>query len=205
MVEAARIQAHPANALELAERWWAIALRGVAAVLFGIFTFLSPAISLFALVLLFALYALTDGVFSLASAVRRARQKVSWGALVFHGLASLAAGVVALIWPNITALVLLLVIAAWALVTGVAQIIAAIRLRKEIRNEWWLGIAGALSVLFGILMFLFPGAGALAVVLWIGAYALVFGAVTLAFAFRLRAFKREQQRQLPAGGVPARA
>jgi uncharacterized membrane protein HdeD (DUF308 family) len=188
----------------LAERWWIVLIRGVAAILFGILTFISPSASLFALVLLFGAYALVDGVFNIGAAVRM-RGEPKWGWLIFEGAISIAAGVLTFLWPGITAFALLILIAVWALVTGVAEIAAAIRLRKYVRGEWLLVLSGVLSVAFGVLMLVYPGAGALAVVLWIGAYAVLFGALLVALAFRLRSWRNQTRRQVPTGGVPAHA
>jgi uncharacterized membrane protein HdeD (DUF308 family) len=190
----------------IASRWWAVTLRGVAGILFGILTFVAPAVSLLALVLLFGWYAIVNGVFALVAALRgRAVGVPRWGSLVVEGIASLVAGVLTLIWPGISALALLVVIAAWAVVTGVAQIAAAVRLRRHVRGEWLLALTGVLSVAFGVLLLVAPGAGALAMVLWIGAYALVFGVLLVALSLRLRSWGRSGTRQLPTGGIPARA
>ena len=167
--------------------WWALAIRGVAAVLFGGLTFLLPAITLATLVFLFGAYAVVEGVFNVIAAARGYREGQTWWALLFEGLVSIAAGVVTFALPGVTAFALLYVIAAWAVITGVFEIVAAVRLREEIRNELWLVLSGILSLAFGVLAMIFPGAGALAVVLWIGAYAVVFGAMLIALAFRLRA------------------
>ena len=144
------------NALLLAERWWSIALRGVAAVVFGLVALFLPMPSLFALVILFGAYAIVDGIFNLVMAGRGARQGRPWGSLVFAGVASVAAGVLTFMWPRITALALVLLIAAWSIVHGVSEIVAAVWLRKQIRGEWLLGLIGALSVAFGVLLVLFP-------------------------------------------------
>ncbi len=173
----------------IARTWWAVLLRGVAGIAFGVVTFLSPGISLAALVLLFGAYAFADGVLALVSAARhRGRDGRAW--TVFDGVAGVAAGVLTLVWPGITALVLLYVVAAWALVTGGFEIAAAIRLRKSIHHEWLLALGGAASVALGILLLVFPGPGALALVLWIGAYALVFGTVLVVLGLRLRSWGR---------------
>ncbi len=179
----------------LARNWWAIALRGVAAIIFGILAFVLPGITLAALVLLFGAYAFVDGVFSLVAAVRGRGGDEPWWALVIEGLAGIAAGLITFFLPGLTALTLLYVIAAWSLVTGVLEIVAAVRLRKTITNEWWLVASGVLSVAFGVLLALFPGPGALALVLWIGAYAVVFGALLVGLAFRLR--KTDEERRVP--------
>jgi len=184
----------------LSRNWWVVLLRGVAGVGFGIITFMAPAISLAALVLLWGAYAFADGVLALVSAIRRRGESDRWWLLLLEGLVGIAAGVLTLIWPGITALALLYLIAAWALVTGVLEIAAAIRLRKIITNEWLLALSGIASLVFGVLLVLFPGAGALTVVLWIGAYALVFGALLIALAFRLRSLGRPHAAR-PAHGI----
>jgi uncharacterized membrane protein HdeD (DUF308 family) len=161
----------------LARNWWTLAIRGAAAIIFGLLTFFLPGVTLAALILLFAAYAIIDGVFNLVAAFRGHTEERSRWLLAVEGLVSVAAGIVAFAMPGLTALVLVYVIGTWALVTGVLEIVAAIRLRDEIPNEWWLGASGALSVVFGLLLMIAPGAGALALVLWIGAYAILFGAL----------------------------
>jgi uncharacterized membrane protein HdeD (DUF308 family) len=171
----------------LTRKWWALALRGLAAVLFGLLTFFVPSITLLTLVLLFGVYALLDGLFNVIAFFRVPAHH--W-ALLIEGVIGIIAGIVTFAWPAITAIVLLYVIAFWAIFTGVFEIIAGIRLRKVITNEWLLLGLGALSLLFGILILFAPGVGALAIVLWIGAYACVFGIALLALAFRLRGHQR---------------
>jgi uncharacterized membrane protein HdeD (DUF308 family) len=171
----------------LARNWWALALRGLVAVLFGLLTFFIPGITLVTLVLLFGAYALVDGLFNVIAFFRVASHH--W-ALLIEGLIGTAAGVLTFAWPAITAIVLLYVIAFWAIFTGIFEIIAGIRLRKVITNEWLLLVIGVLSLLFGILILFAPGVGALAIVLWIGAYAFVFGVFLLALAFKLRGHQR---------------
>jgi uncharacterized membrane protein HdeD (DUF308 family) len=179
----------------LARNWWAIALRGVAAVVFGILALLLPGTTLAALVLLFGAYAIVEGVFSLIAAVRGRTDEPRW-LLALQAIVSLAAGFVTFLWPGLTALVLLYVIAAWALVIGVLQIVAAVRLHSRIRGEGWLVLSGILSVIFGVLMMWAPGAGALALVLWIGSYAIVFGALLIVLAFRLRGGRLQAEERL---------
>lgn len=192
-------------AMTLANRWWSLALRGVAAIFFGILTFISPSRSLFALVILFGAYAVVDGVFNLVLALSGPKAGQRWGVLVFQGIASIVAGVLTFIWPHITAMVLLFLIAFWAIVTGIAEVVTAIRLRKQIKGEWLMGLSGVLSIVFGVLLLIAPGVGALAVVLWIGAYAIIFGALTLGLAFRLRSLSRTPEQHVPTGGVPTAA
>jgi uncharacterized membrane protein HdeD (DUF308 family) len=171
----------------LARNWWALALRGLVAVLFGLLTFFVPAITLVTLVLLFGVYALIDGLFNVIAFFRVPAHH--W-ALLIEGVIGIIAGILTFAWPAITAIALLYVIAFWAIFTGVFEIIAGIRLRKAITNEWLLLVTGVLSLLFGILILFAPGVGALAIVLWIGAYACVFGVFLLALAFRLRGHRR---------------
>jgi uncharacterized membrane protein HdeD (DUF308 family) len=170
----------------LARNWGAIAIRGVAAIIFGLLTFLMPGLTLAALVLLFGAYALVDGVFSIIAAVRRRASDPPWWALLLEGVVGIAAGIVTVALPGLTAVMLIYVIAAWAIVTGVLEVAAAVRLRRQLSGEWRLVLSGVLSIVFGVLMMVAPGAGALAMMLWIGAYAIVFGALLLALAFRLR-------------------
>lgn len=181
----------------LARNWWAVALRGAAAIIFGILTLILPGVTLAVLVLLFGGYALVDGVFNVIAAVRARGGDRPWWVLVLEGIVSIGAGIVTFVLPGLTAVVLLYVIAAWAIITGVLEIVAAIRLRKRITGEWWLGLSGALSIVFGVLLMIAPAAGALALVLWIGGYAVVFGALLIALAFRLRGWRGEERAAMP--------
>ena len=170
----------------LSRNWGWIVVRGVAAVIFGVLALLLPGITLAALVLVWGAYALADGILALIAAFRiRDRGKPFW-ALLIVGILGVGAGILTFLWPGMTALVLLAFIAAWSLVMGVFQIIAAIRLRKTIEHEWLLGLSGLLSVIFGLLMLISPGAGALAVLWVIGAYAIVFGVLLIALGLRLK-------------------
>ncbi len=175
----------------LTRNWWALALRGVAAVIFGILAFLLPGITLAALVLLFGAYAFIDGVLSVVAALRESAMDRRWWALLIEGILGIGAAVVTVIMPGITALVLLYVIAFWAIATGIFEIGTAIRLRREISGEWLMILGGFASLVLGFLLIVFPGAGALAVVWWIGAYAVIFGGLLIGLAFRLRAWRRE--------------
>lgn len=172
----------------LARNWGWMMLRGVAALIFGLLTLFNPGISLVVLVIFFGAYAIVDGIFTIIASVANRREERHWVALLVNGLISLAVGIVTFLWPGITAFALLYLIAAWALITGIMEIVTAIRLREIIRGEWLLVLAGVLSVLFGILLFVRPGAGALAVVLWIGAYAVIFGILLIVLALRLRSW-----------------
>lgn len=182
----------------LASRWWLVALRGVVAILFGFLSWIAPAVSLLALVVFFGAFALVDGAFMVVWGLTH-RRATRWGWLVLRGVTGIVAGILTFFWPGITALALLFLIAAWAIVTGVTELVAAVRLRHQVRGLWLMGAAGVLSIVFGALLVLFPGAGALAVTLWIGAYALVFGVLLLILAFRMRAAHHERDTHADAG------
>jgi uncharacterized membrane protein HdeD (DUF308 family) len=170
--------------IEISSRhWWAFALRGVAAILFGLLAFILPGATLIVLVWLWGAYALVDGVLALLSAFRTDHDH-RWG-LLLEGIVGVGVGIVAFAWPDLTAVALLYIIAAWALLTGVLELVAAVRLRRVIQNEWWLVLSGIVSVLFGLVLIAAPGAGALAVVWLIGAYAIVFGILLVGLAMRL--------------------
>jgi len=183
----------------LARNWWLLLLRGVCAIAFGVLAFVWPGATLLTLVLLYGAYALADGVLAIAAAVMGGPSAPRWW-LAVVGLLGIAAGVVTLLLPGMTALLLLLFIAAWAVATGVMQIVGAVRLRKEIDNEWWLIGGGVLSILFGIVLAVQPGAGALALLYVIGAYAIVYGIMLVSFALRLRRHSHAQ----PAGAADVR-
>jgi uncharacterized membrane protein HdeD (DUF308 family) len=172
---------------QLTRNWWALALRGVVAILFALIAFSRPGVTLVALVWVWGAYAFLDGVFALIAAVRAAEAHQRWGMLLLEGISGIAAGIIAFVWTGITALVLVYLIAAWAIVTGIFEIAAAVRLRQMIEGEWLLGLSGVLSILLGLLFAARPAAGAVAWVWLIGAYALIFGILLLALSFRLRA------------------
>lgn len=172
---------------QICRHWWIMALRGVVAILFGVIAFCQPTITLVALVWLWGSYALVDGVFTLFASIRAAEQGRRWGMLLLEGIFGIAAGIIAFAWTGITAVTLLYLVAAWAIVTGIFEIAAAIGLRRLIRGEWLLGLSGVLSVLMGVLLIAKPGAGLIAAVWMIGAYAVLSGITLLALAFRLRA------------------
>ena len=201
--------------LVLAGNWWTFVLRGVLAVLFGILTFVWPGLALLSLVFLFGFYAITDGVLSIIAAFRHRRGDVAtaaalapaaadantpWWAMLIIGILGILAGLGALFMPGISALALLFVICAWAVATGVMSIVAAVRLRKVIEGEWLLALSGVLSIAFGVLAAIFPGAGALAIVLWIGAYAIVYGIMLTVLGFRLRSWMRHTPGEHPGHG-----
>jgi len=173
-------------AAEMSHYWWMIGLRGLVAVIFGVVAFLRPGMTLLALVLLFGAYALANGVLELIHAFSAPKGCPRSKGMIFGGLISIAAGIVAFAWPGITTLALILLIASWAIVNGVSEIVSAIRLRKLINNEWLLILAGVLSVLFGIVVLVQPAVGVLALVWWIGGFAIVFGVLLMGLAFRMR-------------------
>lgn len=189
----------------LTPRWWVPVVRGLAAVIFGILAFVAPAISLLALVVVWGVYALVDGAFNLVLAVKAGRAGQRWGWFIFEGLISIGAGVVTFAYPGITALVLLLVIAAWAVVTGILEIAAAIELRRVMKGEWLLALSGVLSVLLGVLLFANPGAGALAVVWLIGLYAILFGVLLIGLGVQLHRWGRRGAGVPPTTVAPAPA
>ena len=174
----------------LAEYWWTLVLRGVAAVIFGILAYVWPGITFTVLVLFFGAYALWDGVFALIAAFRTQAER-RWP-LVLEGLVGIAAGVLTFIWPGAATLALLIIIGAWAFVTGIFEIVAAIRLREEIEGEWLLLVSGLLSVLFGIAIAIWPAAGLVAVTWLIGAYSIVFGILLIVLGFRLRNWGKQR-------------
>lgn len=171
---------------QLSRNWWVLVVRGVLAILFAVIAFSQPGIALTALVWLWGAYALADGLFAVVTSVRAAGQHQHSGMLLLEGLCGMAAGVIAFAWPGITALVLVYLIAGWAIVTGVLEIAAAVQLRQVIEGEWLLGLTGLLSVILGVLIAAQPAAGLLAWVWVLGVYALLFGVLLLALAFRLR-------------------
>ena len=173
----------------LARNWWLFLLRGLAAVIFGVLSFAWPGLSLVTLILFFGAYALVDGAFALAAAiVGRGNAAVRWW-LVVVGLLGIGVGVATFLMPVLTALMLLYFIAGWVIATGILQIIGAIELRKVIDDEWWLILDGAFSVLFGILLFIMPGAGALALIWLIALFAIAYGILMVGFAFKVKKFK----------------
>ena len=180
----------------LARNWWTVALRGFIALLFGIAVFAWPGITLAVLVGLFGFFALIGGFLLLVAAVKQRRTDEPWGLLLLEGLFGIAIGIIVFIWPEITGLFLVYLIAAWAIMSGIFELIAAIQLRRQIRNEWLLAAAAIASLVFGFLLALWPVAGALAILWIIGAYALIFGILFIILAFRLRNWNRGESQPL---------
>jgi uncharacterized membrane protein HdeD (DUF308 family) len=170
-----------------AGHWWALAIRGAIAIIFGLAALLRPDIALEALILLFGAYALVDGVFAIVGVFGGTRGGTPRWLLLIEGIAGILAGIIAFVLPGVTAIVFLYIIAAWAVITGVSEIATAIRLRQEIRGEWALIIGGALSILFGVLLAIIgPVAGLLSLIWLIGIYAVAFGILMLITAFQVR-------------------
>lgn len=170
----------------VADRWWVNLLRGIAGMLLAGFAFLSPNTTLLALVLVFGAYAIVDGVGALILGAVGVRSGVGFGSLILLGICGVLAGFVAWFWPGITALFLLFTVAAWCVVRGVFDVVAAVRLRKAIENEWLLGLAGVFSVLFGALLWWQPAVGLLTLTWLVGVYALVYGALMIGVGLRMR-------------------
>lgn len=175
----------------LAENWWLLLLRGLAAIAFGVIAFFWPGITLVALTYLWGAYALVDGVVAIWAAFSASGDDAGprWW-LGLSSIVSILAGIVAFVYPGLTALVLLVVIAVWAIVIGVLQLYAAMQLRKVINNEWWLILSGLLSIAFGAVLIAWPGTGALAVIWTIAWFAVFFGCMFIGLAFELKKFKR---------------
>ena len=170
----------------LAKYWWIFLLRGIFSIVFGVLAFTMPGLTIATLVLVWGAYALVDGLVALyASATGGTKPGDHW-LVGMQGLIGLAAGILTLLMPGVTALGLLIAIAAYSLVVGVLQIAAAIKLREEIEGEFWLGLSGLVSILFGMFIIARPGEGALAVIWILGGYAVIFGVFLISFAFRIK-------------------
>ena len=174
----------------LASNWWAAAIRGVIAILIGAFAILAPAPTLLALVMIFAAYSFVDGVFAIVLAIRGARKHERWGWLAFNGVVSIAAAVVAILFPAATIVVFAILFAVWAVASGTATVAAGLRLGKS-HGGWWLIAGGVLAILFGIWAIVDLGAGILALSYLVGFQALLAGSTLLALAYRLRERKAE--------------
>ena len=177
----------------LAQYWWLIALRGVLGILFGIIALVMPVAAILALVILFSAYMLVDGAFALYAAYQAGRQRRKWGLLLLQGLANIVAGVLAFIWPGLTVLTFVILLAAWSIFSGCLQLAAAFRVDE---GRWWLVLGGVASIIFGMLLIAAPLIGAVVLTWWMGAWAIVFGAFLLVAGFRLRS---------PRGRNPAMA
>lgn len=186
----------------LAESWWAVGLRGILGILFGLICLLTPGLAVEVFVILFAAYMLVDGVFAIAAGIKAARNGERWGLLILEGIVDLAAGLVAVLWPAITLVALIWLIAIWAIVTGALMLAGAFSLNLD-HGRWWLALGGIASVIFGILLVIEPLIGAVVLTLWIGSYAIVFGIFLLILAFQLHSKQEERARKAPAGAKKA--
>ena len=181
----------------LAESWWAVGLRGLLGVAFGLIALLVPAAAILSLVLLFAAYMFVDGVFAIASGIKAARNGERWGLLLLEGIVDIAAGAVAFFWPAITAVAFVLLIAVWAIVSGALMLAAALSLNLD-HGRWWLALGGIASLIFGVVLIIAPVVGAVVLTWWLGAYALVFGVLLLVLAFQLHSRQEAKERRAPA-------
>ena len=175
----------------LARNWWMLVLRGVLATIFGVLALVWPGLTLLTLVILFGAYALVDGLISVIVAFARRGLDDRWWATLLRGVAGIIIGIVTFVLPGVTALVLLYFIAGWAFITGLLEIVAAIRLRHAITAEWVMILGGILSIIFGVLIVLFPGEGALSLTWLIGIYAIAFGILLIVLGSLLRNAPRE--------------
>ena len=184
----------------LANNWWAVALRGVVAILFGIAAFAMPLVTMLSLVVVFAAFSFVDGVFGIIMSVRGARKGERWVWLLLSAILGIVASAVAILWPGITVLAFVILVAAWALVSGTFMLISAFRLKID-HGRVWLVIGGIASIVFGILLVISPFIGALVLTFWTGAHALVLGATLLVLAYKLRSHRTGQPSNLAAAGT----
>ncbi|HEX5930201.1 MAG TPA: HdeD family acid-resistance protein [Methyloceanibacter sp.] len=186
----------------LADNWWAVGLRGILGILFGLICLFTPGVAVAVFVIMFAAYMLVDGAFAIVAGIKAARNGERWGLLILEGIVDIAAGLVAVAWPGITLVALIWLIAIWAIVSGALMLWAAFTLNAD-HGRWWLALGGIASLIFGILLVLQPLIGAIVLTLWIGAYAFVFGIFLLVLAFQLRTRKQERGRGAPAAAKKA--
>lgn len=177
-----------AKAAVLSRNWWLVVLRGIFGIVFGLVAFLVPGAALLSLVIFFAIYLLADGIAGIVASVRAARQNERWGMLLLEGILSVAVGILALLVPLGTVLAFVIMIAAWALLTGGLMLASAFKLSGA-HGRWWMALGGIVSIVFGVLLAIAPFAGAVVLTWWIGAYALVFGVMLLILGFQLRSRK----------------
>ncbi len=172
--------------MSLTRNWWVLLARGILALVFGILALTNPKVTLAVIVVFAAAYLIVDGILSVTAALTAAERGRGWGWLLLGGLVGIAAGILMFVWPRATALLLLYLIVAWLIMMGVLMVVAAVRLRRQIRGELWLAAAGALSVLFGLYLVLNPGTGLSALLWLIGVYAAIFGLMMILASLQLR-------------------
>jgi uncharacterized membrane protein HdeD (DUF308 family) len=176
------------NTQVVVRNWWMLAIRGVLALIFGLIVLFFPGIALIALITVFAVYAVIDGVVAIIVSLRERGSLNRWAWLLVEGILSVVAGILAFIYPGETALILLYIVAAWAILTGIMEIVAAVLLREYISREWALAVAGIISIVFGILLAVLPGVGLLSLLWLLGIYSIVFGVLFIVRAFQLRSW-----------------
>jgi len=168
----------------LAESWWMVGLRGILGIIFGLICLFETDIALMSLILLFSAYLLVDGLFAIAAGIRNARNGERWALLLLEGFVDIAAVAVAFLWPGLTLVVLIWIIAIWAIISGALMLSAAFTLKQD-HGRWWLALGGICSLIFGVLLVIAPLVGAFVLIWWLGAYALIFGVLLLVLAFQL--------------------
>lgn len=176
---------------EITRSWWLFLLRGIAAIIFGILALVNPGTTITALVIVFGIYAVVDGIMTIIAAFQMRETVDQWWVVLLEGIAGIAVGIIVLVYPQITAQVFLYLIAFWAIFTGIMEIIAAIRLSKEIGNQWSLVLAGILSVVLGVLLLVYPSSGAVGLIWAIGIYAILFGILIVYLAFKVRGYAKQ--------------
>lgn len=186
----------------LARNWWAVGLRGAAAIAFGLVALFAPGATVLSLIIVFAALMAADGALNLIAGIRSARRREHWGLLILQGLAGLVAAAIAILLPGLTMIAFVYLIAAWAVVSGTLAVFAAVRLRGD-HGRWWMGFGGLLSIVLGVLLAVAPLIGALVLTWWLGAYAIVFGCTLLVLAYRLRAQRSTDDRRPDAAPHPA--
>jgi uncharacterized membrane protein HdeD (DUF308 family) len=182
----------------LVQNWWLFTLRGIVGIIFGLIALIFTGPTMLSLVILFSAYMLVDGVAGIISAIRAIRRRDRWGLLAFEGLLDIAVGIVAFLWPGITVLAFVLLIAAWAIVSGALMTAAGFRLNMA-HGRWWLVLGGLVSLAYGALLVITPLIGAIVLTWWLGAYAVAFGVVLIVFSFKLRSRQHEQVSSTPLG------
>ncbi|MER7502802.1 HdeD family acid-resistance protein [Nonomuraea pusilla] len=173
---------------DIAQSWSLLLVRGIAAVILGILAIVWPGITLLVLVIIFGLYAIIGGISSLVAGLRHRSDSRAW--LILSGVLGIIAGIIAFVWPGLTSLALLYVVAFWAIFSGLSEIVGGIQLRKRIQNEWMLIVGGILSLIFGLLLLFFPGAGLLSLVWLLGIFAILYGIAMIILSFTLKKFTK---------------